>query len=305
MRWALLLLMATGCRQLFGLDSPDPMRDAAGDGQGIDGPRDAQGGTCVDRWKAGPQFAAPLPLTSLNSTQTNERMPFLANDNELYLVRDNDLYVATASPMGGFSDPMRVDSLSSMASEDRVFVNKEGTRAFLSSNRGGGTGGVDLWRGHRAGPIDTWGVDQMYLENLNRAGDQTNPHLSDALLQIYYGYRGTGLMVAERASVSQSFGNGAPISELNHASGEDDAPSLTGDATVIVFESRRTGNWELWYSTRDGIGNVFSPPLLIPGLNVSTRSDNGPHITRDGCTLYFASDRNGGSFDLFMATLLD
>ena len=305
MRWALLLLMAAGCRQVFGLDPPGPMPDA--DVMVADATRDAQGGSCVERWHAGPQFSAPVPLTELN-TASSESSPFLAGSTHLYFVRGADIYVAAASMgTGMFNNPMHVDVLSSMSTEGRAFVIQNQTRAFFSSNRSGSGGATDLFRGFRADANQPWSVDQMFLGNLSLAGDQTNPHLTANLLHIYFGQKGSGIVYAERAGVNDAFEAATEIAELGNGS-EDDWPTLTDDESVIVFASRRSGNWELWYATRDMStpNSSFMPPQLVPAINLPSRRDDAPHLTGDGCTLFFASDRNNGTADdLFVATLLD
>jgi Tol biopolymer transport system component len=40
----------------------------------------------------------------------------------------------------------------------------------------------------------------------------------------------------------------------------------------------------------------------VPGVN-SASNDGDPVLTADGCQLYFASKRNGGDYDLFVATM--
>src|SRR5262245_49699133 len=112
MRWALLLVMAAGCRQIFGLDSPTTT-DARGVDGVVDGPRDAQGGTCVDRWRLGPQFAQITPLGGVN-TATSDTAPFVtADDLTLYFVHDGDFWSSSRLvPQATFGAGVR-DDLSS------------------------------------------------------------------------------------------------------------------------------------------------------------------------------------------------
>ncbi|HEY5950547.1 MAG TPA: hypothetical protein VIV40_33880 [Kofleriaceae bacterium] len=304
MRRALLLVMAAGCRQLFGLDPPIARGDADVDVNIPDGPRDAQGGSCIERWIMGPQLAAPISM-SLNSA-TQDRLPFVTADGmQLYYVHDNDIYRSSA--FGGvFPMGTREDQLSSGNGEGRVTVAANGTRAFFSSNRAGGTGGgADLWRASRADVVSPWALDQLYLDNLNKPGDQSNPYLTDDLLHIYYAQKGVGIMYAQRAAAVDLFGTPTLLAGVNGLLGEDDMPTLTADERVIVFASTRTGNSELWYATRDVGAPGFTAPKLVPGVNNPNRDDEGPYLTPDGCTLYFGSDRNGGQLDIYVATLLD
>jgi hypothetical protein len=302
MRGALLLVMATGCSQLFGLDSP-----VAIDAASVDGAADATDApaatTCVERWLAGPQLAAPSSLAMLNTPLTQERLPFVTYDGtKLYYIREGDVFVSTAMN-GTFGAGAREVSLSSGTAEGRVWVADTGDRAFLSSSRNGGTGGgTDLWRASRPDPMGAWTVDQMYLDNLNAAGEQTNPFLTADLRHIYYAAKNTGLMFATRTDPTVPFDAPTPLTSLASNAGDDDAPAISGDERVIVFDSRRSGNGDLYYATRADPSGPFGAPQQVPGVNAPNRADTAPFLSADGCTLYFTSDR-GGTQDLFVATL--
>jgi len=86
------------------------------------------------------------------------------------------------------------------------------------------------------------------------------------------------------------FGQPQPIDLLGQA--EDCA--LTGDMLELFFASGRSSNEELWYATRPAIGMPFGAPSLVPGVN-STATEATPEISRDGLTLWLASDRPGST----------
>lgn len=313
MRWALLLVMAAGCRQIFGLDSPTTTADARGDGPlSSDGARDAQGGTCVERWMQGPQFAQAVPLPT-NTVLTQDRLPFVTVDGlTLYFVRDGDYFTATradlASPFGSVA---KVTTLSSGSGDGKIYMSDDETRAFMSSSRAGGSGGTDIWRGFRPLASDPWTVDQMFLDQINGNGEQGDPHLSPDLLHLYFMTKGNGpggggnrIYYAERAATSASFGPGAQVPVIGGSVGADEQPTLTGDERVIVFTSSRSGSYDLWYATRMTKTDDFGAPQALTALNLSNKNDSGPFITQDGCELYFMSDRNG-TFDIYTTALLD
>lgn len=303
MRRAVVLVLATGCSQIFGLDHP-VNRDA---GVPDDVVRDAPdaGVSCVERWLAGPELETPTPLAGVN-TSTQERLPFVTDDGmELYYIHDGDVYVATLSG-GAFGAGTRVDSLSSGTSEGRAWVASSGQLAFFSSNRNGGGpgGGAHLWRATRPDTSSAWTADQMYLGTVNATNELSNPFLSPDLLHMYYGSKGDGISLAERASVDDAFGAGATITSLSGPVGDDDAPTISADGRLIVFESRRTGNDELFYATRADATAMFSTPALVPTVNAPNRADTSPALSADACRLYFSSDR-GGTQDLYVAKLAD
>jgi WD40 repeat protein len=78
---------------------------------------------------------------------------------------------------------------------------------------------------------------------------------------------------------------------------------LTG--TILREKVRGLGGIDLWFSTRQTTSDVWSTPAnLGPIINTST-DDRGPYLAADGETLFFSSDRVGGSFgggDIWMTT---
>jgi len=75
---------------------------------------------------------------------------------------------------------------------------------------------------------------------------------------------------------------------------------VSADERVIVFATSRSGNRNLWYSTRVAAGDPFDPPAVVPMLNVAT--DDGATLSFDGCRLYFVSDRNGND-DIYVTSV--
>jgi hypothetical protein len=307
MRRVALLVMTAGCSQIFGLDTP--RLGDGGDGMSIDGPRDAQGGTCIERWMQGPQFATPVPL-SANNTGQAERAPFITSDGTtLYYVHEADFFTASRVDAAADFGAGTIDTaLSSGNNDSRIYVSSNRVRGFLSSNRNGGLGGSDLWRANRASEADPWTADQMYCENLNGPGDQLDPFLSEDHLHIYYAAKGgsgqSQIMFADRAMTSTSFGTPSQLAGIAASTGADDGPTLSGDELVLVFASTRGGSQDLWYAKRTSVSESFGSPQPLVSLNNSSKADAEPYLTPDGCTLYFASDR-AGSMDLYKATLLD
>ena len=57
----------------------------------------------------------------------------------------------------------------------------------------------------------------------------------------------------------------------------------------------------LWYAVRAQPDAAFGAPALVPGVN-SDCNDGDPHLSADGCRLYFSSDR-AGTYDLYVATV--
>ena len=98
------------------------------------------------------------------------------------------------------------------------------------------------------------------------------------------------------------------ISPLINSPYNEGAAAISGDGKTLVFTSCHRpdsrGDCDLYYARREG--STWSKPVhLSPNVN-STWWDSQPTLSADGRTLYFSSDRKGGSMgqeDIYVTTL--
>jgi Tol biopolymer transport system component len=118
-----------------------------------------------------------------------------------------------------------------------------------------------------------------------------------------------GLMLVRTPDVQGDFMFGTPRNlgpEVNSSDSEYD-PSISADGLELYFQSNRSGGYgdrDLYVVTRATTQDNWSEPVnLGPILNSSAR-DAGPEISSDGLSLYFNSNRPGGSgnYDLYVTT---
>jgi len=84
------------------------------------------------------------------------------------------------------------------------------------------------------------------------------------------------------------------VPELS-ATGRADNPTLTGDLLEIYFTSDRTsGNGDVWFARRSDPRAAFDAPSPVTEVN-SDAFETSSAISADGLTLWFGSDRGGGS----------
>lgn len=304
--------MLTGCSQIFGLDAPGHQQlgdaNTTNDATASDTMIDAvpPTGTCLQKWTQGPIFPVPTAITEVN-TAASEADPFLTSDGRrLYFSRAGDVYVATRSgTAGAFGSVQRVDALSTATYEGKVYISDDQSRAFFARQQPSGTGGMDLFRG-AAGQGQTWSVDQLYVSSINSTAEDHDPHLSPDLLHLYWAPSVSSVQTihyATRANVSNNFASMGAITALDETGQEAD-PTLTADERVIVYSSTASGKRRIVYATRTSVGDPFIVGGEVTGLNANQgNGDFDPHITADGCTVYFASDRSGAS-DIYVSTML-
>ena len=101
------------------------------------------------------------------------------------------------------------------------------------------------------------------------------------------------------------FGTPYALAEL----GSCQNPTLTADLLEIYITTDRTGgmgNNDTWVAKRSTIDEPFSTPVPVPNVN-SASEESSPAVSLDGLTLWFGSDRPGGSgaMDIWVSTRND
>ena len=114
---------------------------------------------------------------------------------------DYDVYASPLGEDGSVGPVIHIPDLSSKARDTRVFIRKDALEAFVTTNRAGGPGLIDIWVSTRETLSDSWPAPV----NLGRP-------------------------------VNSEF--------------DDGAPWLSKDGTTLYFFSNRSGNRDIWYTTR-------------------------------------------------------
>jgi Tol biopolymer transport system component len=317
MRACLVLLLSACGFQVAGTgtDAQHPAQDAIdapGDTGSIDGNVVAP---CIANWlNNSVALSPPMLVPGVGSALTSERDPFLStNELHIYWVSsrgaDTDVYVASrAAITDAFGTDAIKTSLSDTNRDDsKVTITGDDLLAIESTQRQGGEGGFDLWQTTRStgGTAPFGAFTQMSLGTLNDGNDQLDPAISADGLRLYYSAGSPQrILVSTRTTLQDDFPLAVEVPGINGTSGDGD-PAISVDERVIVFTSNRTGTSgpsDLWYATRADVGSSFSEPRLVPSVN-EIGSDGDPHLSADGCRLYFASSRSGNN-DLFLSTLL-
>jgi Tol biopolymer transport system component len=281
-----------------------------------DGAGDATSGrSCYPQWlDHSIRFQAAVPL-SINTT-AYERDPFLTPDERtLYFSSDRagsmsyDVWVATRNAItDAFSNPMRATEVDSSGGESKLSITQNGLTAVVGSDRTGSLGGIDVWESTRVstnGPFPP--MSRTRVMNIETSANDHDPTISADGLRIYLapdgGYQ--HIVVAARATTTDNFGSPTTIGELDSGTGDGD-PSPSPDERVILFTSNRyvtgLGTSNIFYATRATATGTFDAPLPVPDVNTDTY-EGDPHLSSDGCRIYFARYAGTGiDWDLYVAT---
>ena len=311
----LLVVVIAGCGFTPGTLLTD---GASGADNATDGPQDATSQTCYAQWiDHTVRLQSPQPLSTLNIVGGYERDPFLTDDElTIYFSTDRsgvtDVWTATRGNMTDqFAAVMEASAFNSTAGESKLSITQNGLTAVVGSDRVGGAGGLDVWESTRATTSELFpAMSRTKVMMVETSGNDHDPTISASGLHLYLAPDATGsqhIVMASRSSPGGNFGVPMTLAELDSGTGDAD-PSPTPDERIIVFSSNRstpfvTAGGNIWYATRAGSTGAFEMPRPVPDVNTDA-AEGDPHLSADGCRLYFA--RFGGTgvdWDLYVSAV--
>jgi Tol biopolymer transport system component len=208
-----------------------------------------------------------------------------------------------------------VEELTSKVADHRsAFVTPEGRypqHLYYSSNRtpfkpSQKGGGMDIFFCIKQLPASEWSTHAAIVP-IGTEEDEAFPWLMPDGLQLYFSRKekdGWHLYLSRKPPDGGQFGKPDAVSvpvNFHHA-------TLTPDGKTMYVQGpleEKDGKirWGLFVSTAKG--KAWSKPEALTALNVTAGNTQSPNLSRDGKTLYFASDRAGGKggLDLYSVEL--
>ena len=231
---------------------------------------------------------------------------------------DIDIYVSHRQPNGEWGDPEPLpkgpNSVNSSANDFCPTALPDGGLMFVSERNNGlncGTGTADIYEADYH-PSEGWAAPRHLGCVVNSAGSEFAPSYVAAGggMLFFSSNRGSDSKHAIYISVRGSDGEWqqpTPVAELNAPGYNTFRPNTSADGREIVFDSDRptsTGA-DIWYASRANVNALWSAPVRLAGgggtaIN-SAASETRASLSRDGQRLYFGSNRDGVSSDLFVA----
>ena len=327
MRAHLLVILVAGCGfQLNGAGDGGANTDGAlADGETSDAPSDGMpadgtlGASCLQAWLDHTiAFDTPTALTELNTTSF-ERDPFVSVD-QLTIWFSNggmqsqgggDVFKARRAGLTvPFGAAARDPSFStSNGAESKMSMTADQLFAVVATSVPTGAGGTDIFETTRSSAGVAWGaLDRAHTLALATSSSELDPFVTPDGLALYYSPASGGqrIVAATRATTADPFGSVVDVTGVNdNGQSSNFDPMLFASERVIVFASDRTADDNgdnIWYATRASTSDAFGAPQLLAGVN-SELDDGDPHVSADGCTIYFARDIGGGvDWELFVAS---
>ena len=262
-------------------------------------------------------FGEPVNLGPVVNTSAGETHPNVSADGLSLFFRsdrpdgcgDVDLWVTTRATIEDeWSTPVNLGSTVNSSSKDSSpSISVDGLSLYFASDRPGGYGGEDIWVSTRPTLSDPWGEPVNLGPIVNGPYRDSGPSISYDGLELYFCDIGSGpfrpgdlgggdLWVTTRAATEGEWSIPVNLGPTVNSPAWDANPSISAGGRALFFLSCRPDtDLDIWLSRRTVTDDLWSTPVnLGPPVNTSN-NDGFPSISVDGCTLYFGSNRSGGS----------
>ena len=143
------------------------------------------------------EWEAPINLGCVVNTAATEIAPALFENPENGQItlfygsnrpgsQDFDVYASPVGEDGYFGPGVLVRELSSPGRDTRIFMRKDGLEVFITSDRTGGQGLIDIWTSTRETLSDPWPAPIDVPSPVNSASDDGSPWLSRDGTTLYF-----------------------------------------------------------------------------------------------------------------------
>jgi WD40-like Beta Propeller Repeat len=122
-------------------------------------------------------------------------------------IGDWDIYTSVLQADGTFGIGQLVTEMSSVGRDTRTSISRNGLEMFITSNRTGGLGGLDVWVSTRNSTSDSWSAALNLGAPMNSTDNDGAPALSFDGTTLYFyslrtgGYGGNDLYIATRSKL--------------------------------------------------------------------------------------------------------
>jgi hypothetical protein len=254
---------------------------------------------CVTTGGTGPTPAG-LPVGAVNPTLTGDMLDiwFTTPPTHIWHASRTDESAAWSPPT---EDPM-LEIGGSLVAVGTPHVSRNGLMMYLSADRGTGSD-FDIYRTTRSSRTTSWTLPLLVqgLQSSNAEGG----FATDSADQVGVFHRRDNAVTnfTIRTAISSAGLWGGVVTAVGlQGQGNLLNPVLSDNGLTIYYANDATGAFDLFTATRANLTASFSTPQLVPGVS-SPANDVDPWVAPDGHTIYFASDRMNGGFQIYMAHL--
>ena len=115
------------------------------------------------------------------------------NEDSLYFYRNSDIWISSMSDTLSEGKPVKFDFVNSSAYEPSVYLSSNGQTIYVSSEREGGFGGLDLYESHKL-PDGSWTPLENLGPKINTPYDEDAPYIDPDGITVYFSSKGHSSM---------------------------------------------------------------------------------------------------------------
>lgn len=175
-----------------------------------------------DQWQPARNIGAPI-----NTKFHDSNISLSADGKTMFLYKDGnagDIFQSQLDANGKWTTPKELQGINTEYSESSASLSRDGKTLYFTSNRPGGTGGMDIYVASKSG--DKWTKVHNLGPSINTDGDEEGVFLSSDGKSLFFssdGYIGMGNFDLYRSiydSISNSWGKpenlGYPINSVEN-----------------------------------------------------------------------------------------
>jgi hypothetical protein len=265
-------------------------------------------------------WSAPINVGPPLNTTSNDEYAVLSRDGlTIYFTSDRsgglDLWFATRDSVDApWREPRNMGPRINSAADDSLpFLSSNEHVLYFYSRRQAGSCGLpgpgDIWLTRRRNAHSDWQEPTNLGCVLNTPVDETAPAFFEdpgtGHAWLFFGSNRTGGIgdydvYASALAEDGAVGPGMLVPEFS-SPGRDTRIFIGEDGLEAFITSNRPGSLgappslDIWVSTRTTLSDPWSLPANLGNSVNSQVDDVAPWLSKDGTTLYFSSDRPGGS----------
>jgi hypothetical protein len=270
-------------------------------------------------------WSLPVNLGPVVNTSATESCPAISRDGlTFYFARGgNEIWFTERQSLDGpWGAPQKLPATINTTGSANFcpVLTADLHSLYFVSDRPGGCGDADMYLSYRRNTHDNFGWEapvnlgcqvnspQTDLRPSPFEGDDGTEYLCFSSTRPGGpGAAGTSDIYVSKKQPDGTFGPPTLVEGLNTTFNDTRPNVRERDGLEIFFDSNRTGGSggiDLWTSTRASISDPWSAPVNLGPVVNSSVNDMRPSLSWDGTTLYFQSNRPGGSggVDIWVTT---
>jgi hypothetical protein len=212
-----------------------------------------------------------------------------ATRNDIWETRDLE-----GTPLSMIRSELNTD-----AADTTGWLSGDGLTLYLSSDRAGAMGDLDIWVSTRTPGTPEWNPPTLWQHNSTGSWDSSATLTNDQRIMLFISSRGGDFDIYQstRADASLPWEPPVRVDELSQVGANERGVSVSRYGLEIIFASNRAGGkggFDLYWSSRPNRSAPFDPPVNLAELNSAEDDVYAQYAQREATVYYNYNTRLSG-----------